>query len=77
MSFKCIFQGFWPQAQNSYSVKQISMVDSDILYWRKNNIFFFKNIWSAQKKLSTPLFIPFLKYQIMNIFFKRFVGDSL
>ena len=36
------------------------------IYWGKNNISFFEQFWTPQKNLSSRLFIPFLKYQLME-----------
>ena len=56
---KRIFQGFWPQVQNSYFVEHLSMVASDNTLGEKQ---YFQKFWSPQKNLFTRLFIPFLKY---------------
>ena len=63
-SLKRIFQDYWPQVQNNYFVEHLSMVPSDNILREKQ---YFEKFWSSQKNLSTRLFIPFLKYQVMKI----------
>ena len=46
------------------------MVASDNTYGENNMSFFYK-FWLAQKKLSTRLFIPFLKFQVLKFFLKN------
>ena len=50
--------------QNSYFVEHLSMAASDNMLWEKQ---YFEKFGSPQKNLSTHLFIPFLKYQVMKI----------
>ena len=52
--------------QNSHFAEHLSMVASDNILW-ENDISFFEKFWSPQKNVSTCLFIPFLKYQVMKI----------
>ena len=61
MSLKRIFQGFWPQAQNTYFVELLSMDVYDNILWGKQYVIF-QQILIPLETLFTGLVIPFLKY---------------
>ena len=52
--------------QNSYFVEYLSMVASENILKGKQYVLSEK-CWPPQKDLSTRLFIPFSKYQVMKI----------
>ena len=60
MSLKLIFQGFWPEVQNTYFVEHLSMVAYENILWGKHVIF--QQILIPLKKPVYALVIPFLKY---------------
>ena len=64
---KRIFQGFWPQVQNSYFVEHLPMVACGNILLEKQ---YFEKFWSPQKNICTRLVILFLKYQEMKITWK-------
>ena len=76
MSLKRIFQGFWPQVQNTYFVELLSMVAYDNIFWEKQYVIFQQILIPLEKFVYTPVYSLF---EILSneSFFKQFVPNSL
>ena len=72
MSLKHIFQGFWRQVQNTYFVEQLSMVAYDNILGEKHYVIF-RLILIPLEKLSTHLFIPFLRVTKEGGFYSKYL----
>ena len=75
MSLKRIFQGFWPQVQNTYFVELLSMVAYDNILWEKQYVIFQQILIPLEKTVYAPVYSLF---EILSTnFFKQFVANSL
>ena len=57
MSLKRIFQGFWPQVQNTYFVEFLSMVAYDNILWGK--VIFQQILIPIEKPVYAPVYSLF------------------
>ena len=73
---KRIFQSFWPQVQNSYSVEHLSMVVSDNIVGKKQYVLFRQILIPSGKPVYAPIYSLFEIPSNENSF-KRFVAKSL
>ena len=76
MSLKRIFQGFWPQVENTYFVELLSMVSYDNILWEKQYVIFHQILIPLEKPGYVPVYSLFEILSNEN-FFKLFVGNSL
>ena len=76
MSLKRIFQGFWPQVQNTYFVEHLSMVAYDKILWEKQYVVFQQILISLEKTVYTPVYSLFEILSNEN-YFKQFIANSL
>ena len=59
MSLKRIFQGFWPQVQNTYFVEHLSMVAYDNILWEKQYVIFQQILIPLEKTVYAPVYSLF------------------
>ena len=76
MSLKHIFQGFWPQAQNTYFVELLSMDVYDNILWEKQFVIFQQILIPLEKPVYA---LGYSLFEILNNenFFKQYVANSL
>ena len=76
MSLKLIFQGFWPEVQNTYFVEHLSMVAYDNTFLEKQHVVFQQILLPIEKLVYAPVYSLF---EILSneIFFKQFVVNSV
>ena len=70
------FQGFWPQVQNSYFVKHLSMVASDNILWEKQYVLF-RQIFTPSEKLVYAHVYSIFEIPSNGNSFKQFFENSL
>ena len=63
MSLKRIFQGFWPQVQNTYFVEHLSMVAYDNILWEKQYVIFQQILIPLEKHVYPPVYSLFEIFQ--------------
>ena len=76
MSLKLIFQGFWPEVQNTYFVEHLSMVVYDNTLLEKQHVVFQQILLPLEKLVYAPVYSLF-EIRSNEIFFKQFVVNSV
>ena len=76
MSIKRIFQGFWPQVQNTYFVEHLSIIAYGNILRGKQYFIFQQILIPLEKPVYTPVYSHFEILSNEN-FFKQFIANSL